>query len=213
MTLRPAAALGLVLVAGSAMAQSAPEPKVPVVHSAALPGVDMLPTDPRLKPIRDRLCGKNPCRNGVSFTLKVSGKPDYTFKNDFGGPYLFQGAIFIFPGETLHFEAEIGPSGLTDLAYAAQPKHPERAIAVTLAQRPDSAGGYASQLTVVNPFPQALAFSVMKVQPGGSADVAADICPVSPHGTGRKTWQVPISEIVISNLGIVSNDAAYTCGH
>jgi hypothetical protein len=207
------AALGAALLAVPVLAQSSPPPSVPVLHSPAFPGVDILPTDPRLKPIRRDLCGSNPCRRGVSARVKIPGAPDYVIKNDFGGPYLLKGAIFIFPGETLNFEAEMGPAGPNDLTYVAVAKHPERTITVSLEQRTDLADGYGMRLAVTNPFARALAFNVMQVQPNGAADVASGVCPASPHGTSRKNWLVPISQVVISSLGFVSNDDAYTCGH
>jgi hypothetical protein len=205
------AALGAALLAMPALAQSSPPPNVPVLHSSALPGVDILPTDARAKPLKRELCGANPCRHGISTRLKIQGAPDYVIQNDFGGPYLFKGAIFIFPGETLNFEAEMGPSGPNDLTYVTAAKHPERTITVKLEQPADLANGYGVRLTVTNPFSQALAFNVMQVQPTGAADVAPGVCPAAPHGVSRKNWLLPISEVVISSLGFVSNDDAYSC--
>ena len=205
------AALGAALLAAPALAQSSPPPNIPVLHSPTFPGVDILPTDPRLKPARREVCGANPCRHGISAHLKIQGAPDYVIQNDFGGPYQLKGAIFIFPGETLNFEAEMGQSGPGDLTYVTAAKHPERTITVKLEQPADLDNGYGVRLTVTNPFPRALAFNVMQVQPTGSADVAPGVCPAAPHGVSRKDWLVPVSQVVISSLGFVSNDDAYAC--
>jgi hypothetical protein len=130
-------------------------------------------------------------------------------QNDFGGSYQLKGAIFIFPGEALNFEAEMGPTGPGDLNYVAATKHPERTITVQLEQPADLDNGYGVRLTVTNPFSRALARNVMQVQPSGSTDVAPGVCPAAPHGVSRKDWPVPVSQVVISSLGFVSNDDAY----
>ena len=209
--LASAAAFVAILWTTSAQAQSSAMQGIPVLHSSSLPGVDILPTDSRLKPLRRQLCGGIACRHGVTVHIKMPNGPDYVAENSFGGPYVFRGAIFIFPGETLSFEADAGSAGPTELTYVEQVVHPERTLTVSLQQPPDLAGGTGMRLTVSNPFGKALSFNVLEIDQTGVAAAAPGVCPVPPHASGRKNWLLPPSQAVISNLTFAANEQAEAC--
>ena len=212
MSLRWALLAALVLASAGAHAETPPpvDTGIPMMMRGGS-SVGILPTDPQLKPMRHDLCGGTNCRHGISVRVKVPNGPDYIVENSFGGPTVFRGAIFIFPGETLSVEADAGTDGPRELHFVDTVEHPERTLSLTFEQASDVAGGYGMRLTVKNPFGKAVKFNALTVEPSGARDYHFNVCPVPAHGSRAQKWGFPIWQVAVGKLTFVPDAEADAC--
>ena len=208
MSLRWAVFAASMLASAGAFAQMQPtsDMGIPMIMRGGF-STGLLPTDPQLKPLRQNLCHGAHCRHGISVHLKMPNGPDYVVENSYGGPTVFRGAIFIFPGETMSIEADPEAGGPTDLHYVDSVEHPDRTLTLAFEQAAD--GGM--RLTVTNPFGKALKFNALTLEPSGASDYHANICAVPAHGSRQQKWPFPVWQAVVAKLAFVPDAEADAC--
>jgi len=214
MALRWVLLAALMLVSAGAAAEAPPSSDmgIPMLMRGGAGGSGILPTDPSLKPFRRPICGGSVhCRHGISVRLKMPNGPDYVVENSFGGPDVYQGAVFIFPGETLSVEADAGSDGPTNLSYVEAAEHPDRTLTLTFEQAADVEGGYGMRLTATNPFARAVRFNVLTLEPSGRSQYGPINCGVPAHGSLQQKWLFPVWQAVIAKLTFVSDESVAAC--
>ncbi len=205
-----AAISGFALLALSGCAVKRPDgPPVPIQMNGGT--VYLSPHDPIVKAYQRMLCKGTVCRGKQLVQLRIPNGPDYVDESALRMPYVVKDEIILLPGDAVFAEADEGADGPTNLRYVDKVTHPEKTLTVAFEQRPDIAGGYGMRLTISNPFGKALKYKAGETRPGGDAEFALGLCPVPPHGEGRKNWQYPVAQLVIANFSFVPTEEAEAC--
>jgi hypothetical protein len=149
------------------------------------------------------LCANLPCRGKTRIVLRLNKDKVYDKEFEQFNPVVMGSDITVLPGETLLVEAEERAGRLENLKPVVAMRVPERTLVIKFKQRENSVN---MALTVSNPFPRHLRYSIGMIVPGQDGALQTSSCPAIPKGQAFEQWPHPIFQLIIRDLVLLSED-------
>lgn len=154
-------------------------------------------------------CAKAYCR--PARTVRLTREDGTTFEKDVPRlPIVLpNGWITLFAGEEIYIELVVANGVIKSWRAVPKPRRGIATLTFRLAQQP---GKPDTELTVSHGLPQYLKFSLGQMLLTGGDVQATSSCPVQPGTVNHEHWQYPVFQAVISNVRLLPEGAALSCG-
>lgn len=115
------------------------------------------------------------------------------------------GFVTLYPGETVHLEAEVLGDEVVRLTSVPEVRDPDRTITLELSQ---SDGEVDMFFVAKNPFPRPLKYRMGMQVLDRDGLFATSSCPVVAEGSAYEMWPHPIFQLVLADFHLLPADTA-----
>ncbi|MDP2922635.1 MAG: hypothetical protein Q8O30_02795 [Candidatus Omnitrophota bacterium] len=151
--------------------------------------------DPQAKPktVTDEVVFRAP------FTLKLHIDKENYYEASYDKiPYVHNGDIYLFPGESFGADVDIKDNKIVSLKYQKDPQKADIALRFTQEIKED--GSQIMILKIESKLKQKLYLDAKTAIPGKKGIFKTSILPVEPGLIGYESWPHPIVQLVLTNL-------------
>ncbi|NLF26061.1 MAG: hypothetical protein GX589_10455 [Deltaproteobacteria bacterium] len=133
------------------------------------------------------------------FTLKLHVDKENYYEESYDKiPYIYQGEIYLFSGESFGVDVDIKNNKIVGLKYRKDPRNSNIALRFTQEIKKD--GSQLMMLKIENRLKQKLYLDAKMTIPGKKGIYKTSILPVEPGLSSYESWPHPIVQLVLANL-------------
>lgn len=151
-------------------------------------------------------CKTAACRQNTHFRVKLEDASYYEYNGELDPPVIQSGLITLYPGESIHVEAEIAGDALVNLNLVQEIANPDRTITFKFWQEPSTSKGTGMMLSVHNPFDRYLRYELGIMKFDSTEVQYSSSCPVLPGRFAYEHWPYPLFQLAMTNLRLVDID-------
>jgi hypothetical protein len=132
------------------------------------------------------------------FALKLHIDKEHYYQQTFDHvPYVADGAVYLFAGETFGINVAITDNRLSGITYQRDPAKADVELKFTQETSPD---GFMMLLVTRNKLKRKLFFDAVMTEPGKKEIYKTSVLPVEPNLSNFESWPHPIVQLVLSNF-------------
>lgn len=133
------------------------------------------------------------------FTLKLHIDKENYYEESYSKiPYVHNGDIYLFAGESFGVDADIKDNKIVSLKYQGDPQKSDMALRFT--QEINEDGSQMMILRIESRLKQKLYLDAKMTIPGKKGIYKTNILPVDPGLSNYESWPHPIAQLVLTNL-------------